>query len=67
MQRCVGEAWTLGAVIRSAGRHRGAAESMNLHAPQETQTLPLVAGSPAQRAEICRLRHGIVSVRPAER
>jgi len=38
---------------------------MNLHAPQETQTL--VAGSPAQRAEIWRLRHGIVSVLPAER
>ena len=67
MQRCVGEAWTLAAVIRSVGRHRGAAESMNLHAPHETQTLPLVAGSPAQRAETWRLRHGIVSVRPAER
>jgi hypothetical protein len=38
---------------------------MNLHAPQETQTL--VAGSPAQRAETWRLRHGIVSVLPAER
>jgi len=38
---------------------------MNLHAPQATQTL--VAGSPAQRAEIRRLRHGIVSVLPAER
>ena len=45
--------------------HRAAAESMNLHVPQETQTL--VVGSPAQRAETWRLRHGIVSVLPAER
>ena len=43
MQRCVAEAWTLAATIRSVGRHRGAAESMNLHAPQATQTLPVVA------------------------
>jgi hypothetical protein len=40
---------------------------MNLHAPQETQTLPLVADSVAPRAETCRLPHGIVSVLPAER